>query len=258
MISFLRPDWPAPAQVRAASTLRHGGFSRAPYESLNLGAHVGDAPEDVRANRRALTRALALGREPLWLTQVHGTAVADADAAPGCEADAVVATRPGEVCAVLTADCLPVLFTTVRGDAVAAAHAGWRGLYAGVLERTVERMGAGGADILAWLGPAIGPSAFEVGNEVREAFVEKDEGAAAAFAPSRPGHWLADLYRLARRRLESVGVMAVYGGGLCTFSEPERFFSYRRDGRTGRMASLVWIEPAAHGGRNPSSVHVSP
>lgn len=245
---FITPDWPAPAGVRAASTLRHGGVSPAPYDSLNLAQHVADAPDNVEANRRILSQALQLPQEPRWLAQVHGTAVADSDSPPGCEADAAVSSRPGEVCVVLTADCLPVLFATEGGDRVAAAHAGWRGLCAGVLEKTVERMGVGGGELLAWLGPAIGRAAFEVGEEVRQAFVDKDPDAAAAFMASRPGHWLADLYLLARLRLARAGVTAVYGGGFCTFSDAGRFFSYRRDGCTGRMASLIWIDPSVEGG----------
>lgn len=240
---LLTPDWPAPACVRAATTLRTGGVSPAPYDSLNLAEHVGDEPDNVAANRRILSTALSLPQDPLWLTQVHGTEVVPADGTSGCEADAIMADRSGEVCAVLTADCLPVLFCSTGGDRVAAAHAGWRGLCAGVLEHTVERMGVAGEEVIAWLGPAIGPAVFEVGAEVRQAFMKQDPAASAAFVPSRPGHWFADLYLLARRRLAAVGVTAVHGGGFCTFSDPERFYSYRREGRTGRMASLVWIDP---------------
>jgi len=244
VLPFLTPDWPVPAGVRAVSTTRRGGVSPPPYDSLNLAQHVGDDPGNVRANRDALGRALGLPREPTWLRQVHGVSVASAETGQGREADAVIARQAGYVCAVLTADCLPVLFCTDAGDRVAAAHAGWRGLCAGVLERTVSGLGADPAEISAWLGPAIGPDAFEVGDEVRHEFEKLDAGAAAAFRFSRHGHWFADLYLLARQRLESAGVTRIYGGGFCTAGDPGRFFSYRRDGRTGRMASLIWIDPA--------------
>jgi polyphenol oxidase len=238
----LIPDWPAPPSVAAASTTRRGGVSTAPFDSLNLADHVGDDPAAVAANRDAVARALSLPAEPLWLRQVHGNTVADAaDSAPAPEADAAVAFGAGAVCAVMTADCLPVLFCHERGDRVGAAHAGWRGLSAGVLEATVDALG-GGEGLMAWLGPAIGPSAFQVGGEVREAFLEQDAEAAVAFRPDGD-RWLADLYMLSRRRLAACGVTTVCGGGFCTFSDVARFFSYRRDGRTGRMASLVWIRP---------------
>lgn len=221
-------------------TTRAGGVSRPPYDSLNLGDHVGDDPAAVAENRRLLRAHLPA--EPKWLKQVHGTAVAHADAlAAAAEADAAVAFRPGTVCAVLTADCLPVLFCDRQGTRVAAAHAGWRGLSAGVLEATVAAMQCDAGDILAWLGPAIGPQAFEVGGEVREAFVADLPETAAAFAPAGPGKWRADIYRLARLRLARAGVGAVFGGGLCTHTDAERFYSYRRDRVTGRMAALVWL-----------------
>lgn len=244
MIECLYPDWPAPAVVRAAITTRCGGVSGAPWDSLNLADHVGDDPRRVAENRRRLQAHLALPAAPFWLRQVHGCDVADADGAPDgmpCAADAAAATRPGAVCAVLTADCLPVLFCSRQGDWVAAAHAGWRGLAAGVLERAVARAPVAAADVLAWLGPAIGPQAFEVGTEVREAFLAEDAGAAGCFAPSPAGRWLADLYGLARRRLARCGVGWVGGGGLCTYADAGRFFSFRRDGATGRMASLIWL-----------------
>lgn len=240
MAERLSPDWPAPANVRAVQTLRGGGCSPAPWDSLNLGDHVGDAPANVAANRAAL-RAL-LPAEPCWLTQVHGRVVVDAAAAAaGAEADAAFSRQPGKVCVVMTADCLPVLLCDRAGTVVAAAHAGWRGLADGVLEATIAAMGAAPGELMAWLGPAIGPDNFEVGDEVRAAFVAQDPAAAAAFAPGRPGKWLADLYRLARRRLQAAGVAAVHGGGHCTVAERERFFSYRRDGATGRMATLIWL-----------------
>lgn len=256
MIPALVPDWDAPGNVSSLSTTRRGGTSKAPYDDgggaggLNLGAHVGDSPQAVAANR-ALLRS-RLPAEPGWLTQVHGSQVVDArEASRAMEsggmlnADACIATEPGVVCVIQTADCLPVLFCDSVGKVVGAAHAGWRGLANGVLENTVTRMReAGAGDILAWLGPAIGPSCFEVGDEVVQAFVEHDGGCASAFAP-RPGtasKHLADIYALARRRLASAGVTRVWGGTRCTVSERDQFYSYRRDGVTGRMASLIWFK----------------
>lgn len=237
------PDWPAPASVHALATTRQGGVSAAPYASLNLGDHVGDDPGAVAANRRILRAGLPA--EPLWLKQVHGKGIADADHAVGVpEADGSVARKPAIVCAVLTADCLPVLLCDRAGTVVAAAHAGWRGLADGVVEAAVKSMAVEAGEILAWLGPAIGPQAFEVGGEVRQIFMEYDPAAAMAFIPSaHAGKWLADIYQLARQRLARIGVGQVYGGEYCTHAEAERFFSYRRDGVTGRMASLVWLEP---------------
>lgn len=241
---WLEPDWPVISRVRAAITLRSGGCSRGAYTSLNLAAHVGDDPESVDENRRRLSAALSLPSAPLWLTQVHGCDVAEAGRdAMGCEADAVVARRPGQVCAVLTADCLPLLMATREGDRVAAVHAGWRGLASGVVEAAMARLEVDPSEVMVWLGPAIGPGAFEVGEDVRSAFVSTDPGAYACFRSNRENHWLADIYELARRRLAAVGAGFVSGGGYCTVSDPERFFSFRRDGATGRMASLIWIEP---------------
>lgn len=239
---LILPDWPAPARVRAISTTRLGGVSIAPYDSLNLGDHVGDDLAAVEANRAQLGRQLPAA--PLWLRQVHGTAVVDAATTrPGTEADAAVARTRGMVCAVMTADCLPVLLCDDHGTVVGAAHAGWRGLCDDVIEATVAAMQMPGENLLAWLGPAIGPAAFEVGDEVRAAFVTRDPAAARAFQPSRNnGKWLADLYQLARQRLAACGVSRIHGGEFCTFSEPDRFFSYRRDGKTGRMASLIWLK----------------
>lgn len=236
--SLLTPQWPAPVSVRACQTTRLGGLSLPPYESLNLGEHVGDAPEAVAQNRARLRQLAGLPSEPLWLQQVHGREVVDGASAQRC-ADASFATRPGQVCAVLTADCLPLLLCRVDGTAVAAVHAGWRGLLAGVIEQAVKR--AGGGEWMAWLGPAIGPQAFEVGREVYDAFVAEDSRSASAFVAARPGHFMADLYALARQRLARCGVGQVYGGEQCTYNEPDRFFSYRRDGVTGRMASLIWL-----------------
>ncbi len=238
------PAWPAPPAVRAVQTTRLGGCSPPPYASLNLGDHVGDQAAAVAANRERIRPCL--GGDPVWLRQVHGTDVVDAGtAAPGAEADAAFARRPGAVCVVMTADCLPVLLCDVRGTVVAAAHAGWRGLCAGVIERTVAAMAVPGGQLLAWLGPAIGPAAFEVGDEVRAAFVAADPGAAPAFVPGAGGRWLADIYELARQRLAAAGVSRVFGGGECTVTDRERYFSYRRDGATGRMGSFIWLEAAS-------------
>ncbi|HSC79468.1 MAG TPA: peptidoglycan editing factor PgeF [Chitinolyticbacter sp.] len=241
-LPVLVPDWPAPARVRALATTRAGGVSAKPFDTLNLGDHVDDVPARVAENRRRV--AALLPNEPLWLTQVHGTRVADAATeTSGAQADAAIARQARAVCAIMTADCLPVLLCDRAGTVVGAAHAGWRGLCDGVIEATVTAMGQPGETLLAWLGPAIGPAAFEVGDEVRAAFVARDASAAAAFKPGvQPGKWWADIYQLARQRLAGLGVHAVYGGELCTVSERERFFSYRRDGRTGRMASLIWLE----------------
>jgi YfiH family protein len=245
-LSLLLPDWPVPARVRACVTTRPGGVSRGPYTSLNLADHVGDDPEAVAQNRRRLTSALDLPAEPAWLEQVHGVRVLDLDAGGADrQADAILTRSAGRVCAVLTADCLPVLLCDRAGSVVAAAHAGWRGLRAGVLEATIEAIGLPGERLLAWLGPAIGPEAFEVGPEVREAFVQGDAGAVSCFRPATGDRLFADLYGLARRRLATMGVQDVYGGGLCALEDASRFYSYRRDGRTGRMASLIYLGSGA-------------
>ncbi len=234
------PDWPAPANIGTLQTLRGGGCSPAPWDSLNLGDHVGDDPACVAANRARL-RGL-LPADPVWLQQVHGTTAVDiANTTKSVQADAAFCREPGRVCAVMTADCLPVLFCDRAGSVVAAAHAGWRGLLGGVLEATINAMQVPGEEILVWLGPAIGPHRFEVGQEVKEAFVAVESHAAKAFRQLGDGQWLADLYLLARQRLNSVGITAIYGEVLCTFSDEKRFFSYRRDGVTGRMASLIWL-----------------
>jgi YfiH family protein len=239
---MIAPDWPAATRVKALTTTRHGGVSQGPYASLNLADHVGDAADDVRQNRLAIRRQLNLPKPPVWLHQVHGDTVVDAAHCGQCpSADASFAAQARVVCAVLTADCLPVLFCDREATRIAAAHAGWRGLAAGVLESTVRALDIDPERLLAWMGPAIGPAAFEVGGEVRRSFVDRQAEAARAFLPRANGRWLADLYALARIRLLAVGVSAVYGGGLCTFSDRERFYSYRRDGVTGRMASLIWL-----------------
>ncbi|MFA7243440.1 MAG: peptidoglycan editing factor PgeF [Sulfuricellaceae bacterium] len=238
---FIVPDWPAPAHVRALCTTRCGGVSTGAYAGLNLGDHVGDDPLAVARNRALLREHLPT--EPLWLNQVHGINVAAADCACGApQADAGVARRAQAICAVLTADCLPVLLCDKEGTVVGAAHAGWRGLAAGVIESAIVSMDADPATLLAWLGPAIGPGAFEVGDEVRAVFLAHDKATANAFAPHAPGKWLADIYHLARLRLARSGVTQVYGGDFCTFRERERFYSYRRDRTTGRMASLIWLD----------------
>ncbi|RZL65779.1 MAG: peptidoglycan editing factor PgeF [Variovorax sp.] len=250
---WLVPDWPAPPNVRALCTTRSGGVSQGRYASLNLGDHVADEAQDVAANRKRLQHAI--GVRPVFLQQVHGTAVAELDAQTpdGTAADACISAEVGVACTVMVADCLPVLFTDETGSRVAAAHAGWRGLAAGVLEQTVAGMRARGSQahtmdgvrVLAWLGPCIGPRAFQVGTEVREAFVASHPGAAACFAPGpADGKWLADLPALARQRLHAAGIDAIYGNdstdGWCTVNNPLRFFSHRRDGVSGRFASLIW------------------
>jgi len=242
---LIRANWDAPAQVHALTTTRLGGQSEAPYNGLNLGDHVNDLPDAVSANRQLLMQATGLECSPQWLQQIHGTDVVEAkDDAQVRTADACFSARPGQGCIVMTADCLPVLFTNAQGTQVAAAHAGWRGLAAGVLENTLKTFNPND-EILAWLGPAIGPLAFEVGGEVKQVFVEEHAEAQSAFraSPTHPqDRFLADIYHLARIRLAAAGVARVSGGDYCTFSDTENFFSYRRDGITGRMASLIWIE----------------
>ena len=238
--ALIKPDWPAPANVRAVQTTRLGGVSEAPYDSLNLGTHVGDNPLHVAANRQRLSGILP--SEPIWMDQVHGTVVQNA-ALASCQpqADAAMARQVDTVCTVMTADCLPVLLCDQAGTVVAAAHAGWRGLSQGVIERTVEAMHAPADQLLAWLGPAIGPDAFEVGDDVHQAFISHDVQAAEAFVATEDGKWLADIYLLARQRLAALGVTRIYGGEYCTFHDKARFFSYRRDGACGRMASMIWL-----------------
>jgi YfiH family protein len=243
--ALLRAAWPAPPGVIAFTTLRHGaGASAPPFDTFNMGVRCGDDPDVVACNRAALRELARLPSAPCWLRQVHGTHVhrfdSPADGAEAPEADAAVTSVPGVVLAILTADCMPAVLASRDGGEVAAAHAGWRGLAAGVLEATLAAMHAPPGDVVAWLGPAAGPSAYEVGREVFDAFVDRDPGARTAFSPTRTGHWHVDLYALARRRLAAAGVGAVHGGTLCTISDPARFFSHRRDARTGRMATLAW------------------
>lgn len=231
------PDWPAPANVKSLQTTRLGGMSAAPYSSFNLGDHVGDDIKAVVANRQQLPSPAA------WLKQTHSTIVVDASAVTTpIEADASFSRTANVVSVVMTADCLPVLFCDQQGTVVAAAHAGWRGLCDGVLEATVKAMDVKAEHIMAWMGPAIGPQAFEVGDDVRNEFIRHDAAAAAAFAAQSNGKWLGDIYLLARQRLNQLGITQIYGGTECTFSDSERYFSYRRDGVTGRMASLIWLE----------------
>ncbi len=240
---FIRPDWPAPPRVHAAFSTREGGVSVGPFAGLNIGRSGGDDPAAVEENRRRLFAALQLPRHPEWLRQVHGARVVRAPfhtKAP--DADASFTTQTDVVCAVQAADCLPVLFCTSAASVVAAAHAGWRGLSAGVLEATVAALPVEAETLMAWLGPAIGPEAFEVGDEVRAAFVDPDPGAAACFrAGPAPGKHHADLFALARRRLAQAGVHRVFGGGVSTHAEPSRFYSFRRDGVCGRMLALIWL-----------------
>ena len=243
-VPLITPDWPAPAHVKAVCTTRRGGVSEVPWDSLNLGGHVGDDPDCVLQNRQRL--AAAAGIEPGnigWLEQVHGTDVVALPTTGVPRADASYTRELGNACVIMTADCLPVLLCDLSGSRVGAAHAGWRGLCGGVVEALVSGMGGQPAELMAWLGPAIGPTRFEVGPEVRAEFLAHDDAAASAFVSrgARDNHYLADIYLLARQRLAACGVSRVFGGERCTVSEPQQFFSYRRDGQTGRMASLIWL-----------------
>ena len=252
MSAVLRPDWPAPPGVQAFTTLRHGaGASLPPFDHFNLGnrtAADGDDAATVERNRIELMERFALPSTPHWLRQVHGTEVLRVDmpamvkaAADEPIADAAVTSTPGVVLAILTADCLPVVFADNAGAQIGAAHAGWRGLANGVLESTVAAMHAPARELIAWLGPAAGPQAYEIGEEVFGAFVSRDAAAASAFVATRPGHWRVDLYQLAHQRLAALGITRVHGGGLCTISDPQCFYSHRRDARTGRMATVAWM-----------------
>ena len=247
--SFIKPDWPAPAHVCAVVTTRFGGCSEAPYDSLNLAFHVGDEPSKVVENRRKLLSALneiAPCGPPQWLQQVHGTEVVDAFSEPKRraqtvpEADAVTTTQRGLPCVVMTADCLPVFFCDQSGHRVAVAHAGWRGLSNGILENTLAKF-LNPAEVMCWLGPAIGTTAFEVGSDVRDAFLRANPAAESAFTVKANGKYLADIYDLARQRLMKAGIGMISGGNLCTVTDQERFFSYRREQTTGRMASVIWL-----------------
>jgi YfiH family protein len=240
---WIVPDWPAPARVRSLITTRRGGVSTGAHASFNLGLRADDDPRAVAANRAALRERLP--QDPVWLKQVHGARVVRADAVTDSpEADAAYTRRAETVCAVMVADCMPVLLCDTQASVVAIAHAGWRGLSAGVIENTIAAMGVKANNLLAFLGPAIGPAAFGVGADVRDAFLAADAAAAAAFTPHREGKWLADLFLLGGQRLARAGVHRIYGGGLCTFSDPARFYSYRRERTTGRMAALIWLADA--------------
>lgn len=242
MSTLIFPDWPQPKSVSSCSTTRAGGVSLPPFDSLNLGDHVDDRPEAVSENRQRLVELAQLPQQPVWLEQVHGTHVLHLDGSEikNKQADAVYSNQVGQVCTIMTADCLPVLFCNQDGTEVAAAHAGWRGLCNGVLENTVRQFISPVNEIMAWLGPAIGAKRFEVGAEVKQAFVNQSSDLASAFTPHND-KYLADIYLLARKKLKAVGINAIYGGDFCTVSDENRFFSYRREGKTGRMASLVWV-----------------
>lgn len=239
---WIPADWPAPARVQAGVTTRVGGVSMAPYASLNLAQHVGDEPASVLENRARLRRFLQLSAEPIWLNQVHGVQVCT-DVQTGTQADACVSDQPGRVCVIMTADCLPVLFCDQAGSVVAAAHAGWRGLAAGVIAETVKRMRVEPGKLMCWLGPAIGPRAFEVGDDVRNAFLALAGGYARVFASHQSGKWLMDIYAAARLQLSGLGITQISGGEYCTYTDPQQFYSYRREQVTGRMASLIWLSP---------------
>ena len=243
-MNLIWADWPAPPNIKALCTTRQGGVSSAPFDQLNLGDHVGDDPQAVLDNRQSLLNSLSLVKPAQWLKQVHGVEVVEAYSDQQIrEADACYTTEPGVACVIMTADCLPVLFTNRSGSKVAAAHAGWRGLAEGVLEQTLSQFDDP-SEVMVWMGPAIGPDAFEVGQEVYDRFVDDLAQSPDAFKPS-PSHnerWMADIYRLARLRLNRAGVRQIFGGGLCTYTDSERFFSYRRQAQTGRMASLIWMD----------------
>ncbi|MFQ5470143.1 MAG: peptidoglycan editing factor PgeF [Gammaproteobacteria bacterium] len=240
---WIVPDWPAPANVRACSTYRFGGISKPPFGTLNLADHVGDDSTNVRVNRQKLVDRLQLPETPRWLSQYHSDVVVNAEDSSGlAEADASFTSSRNVVCAVLTADCLPVLVCNKSGTRVAAIHAGWRGLYAGIIENTIQALAIAPEETLVWLGPAIGPTAYEVGREVYHHFVDNNVNASRAFEASRPGHWFANLYELARIELRATGIQNVWGGNHCTYTESQCFFSYRREGVTGRMATIIWFD----------------
>jgi hypothetical protein len=240
-VRWIAADWPAPAGVVAGTTLRQGGVSRDRYASLNLAAHVGDDESSVGTNRRRFMAACGLPAEPKWLRQVHGTNAVRSEDFDGSEAaDAIVAKTPGQVCAILTADCLPVVIAAEDGKEIAAAHAGWRGLCDGILESTIMALETPPPGLIAWFGPAISQRNFEVGHEVRDRFLARDRTAAGYFRANERGRWQADLYGLARLRLRGAGLDRTYGGGHCTFAEADAFFSYRRDGECGRIATFIF------------------
>jgi hypothetical protein len=240
--SLILPDWPAPQSIKAFSTTRIGGFSSPPYEGFNLGTHVGDEPANVVTNRDYLVNLALLPESPRWLNQVHSTRVINShDWQLNSDADAIVSQHINHICTIMTADCLPVLLCNKQGNTVAAIHAGWRGLAAGVIEKTITQFGGDPQDILVWLGPAIGPQQFEVGPDVYQTFIQHDVKASQAFKQTDATHYLANIYLLAKQRLTALGIEAIFGGDLCTATDQRRFFSYRRDHITGRMASIIWI-----------------
>ncbi|PHS24211.1 MAG: multi-copper polyphenol oxidoreductase [Methylophaga sp.] len=238
---LIYPDWPAPDTVQAVSTTRQGGFSLPPFDGLNLGLHVGDHAHNVEKNRVHLIEIAKLPESPRWLNQVHGTMVSTASTwQNGDDADAIISTKTNQVCAIMTADCLPILLCNQQGTTVAAIHAGWRSLAAGIIEKTLVQFNCPPHEIIAWFGPAIGPTQFEVGTDVYQSFSQHSEHAQQAFVQTDATHYLADIYLLAKQRLNTQNIHAIFGGDFCTVSEPDQFFSYRRDGITGRMASMIW------------------
>lgn len=242
MLDLLIPRWPAPHWIKAYTTTRYGGFSQAPFDSLNVGLHVGDNPDCVLKNRRRLQSSLGLKKQLLWLEQVHGNTVISADHPINTlVADAIYSKKEHTVCAVQTADCLPLLICSISSYCIAAVHAGWKGLSNSVIENAILALGCHPRDLLVWLGPAIGPQAFIVGEDVVEAFIEKDQAAQSAFHVIDNNKWRANLYKLAKQRLHKLGIDTVYGGEYCTYTDLKRFFSYRRDQVTGRMLSFIWI-----------------
>ena len=240
--NWIVPDWPAPKNIKAISTTRNGGYSLAPYKQLNLGLHVGDDVDLVLKNRQLITDSAQLPEAPRWLEQTHSTNVLTSQNwQTDSVADAMVSQHSDHVCTVMTADCLPILLCDQQGTMVAAIHAGWRGLQAGIIENTIKHFSCPAAEIMAWFGPAIGPSQFEVGEEVYQQFVCSAPQASSAFQPTDEQHYLANIYLLAKQRLNSNGISAIYGGQLCTVSDSQQFFSYRREGVTGRMATMIWL-----------------
>jgi polyphenol oxidase len=240
---YLQPDWPAPSNIHAATTLRTGGVSQGKYANFNLAMHVGDDPELVHQNRGLLKTGLKLPSEPIWLNQTHSNRAIEAIASESSQpADASYTNRAGVVCVVLTADCLPLLVCAADGSEIAAIHAGWRGLVDGIIDNTIAALTS--KEVLVWLGPAIGPERFEVGDDVRQAYLGKSTEFAPAFKQQNENKWLADIYRLARINLAMLGIDKVYGGGFCTVTDDEQFYSYRRDKETGRMATLIWRDLA--------------
>lgn len=244
MTAFIYPNWSAPAHIKALTTTRYGGVSAAPFDSLNLGDHVNDAPLKVKQNRHILTQRAELPESARWLSQTHGDEIIDSNQwTSGAQADGIISNTLNHVCPILTADCLPILLCNRQGNTVAAIHAGWRGLANGIVERAIANFSGNVQDILVWLGPAIGPEQFEVGQDVVDAFIRNDVLAKKCFRQTDDIHYMADIYLLARQRLNALGVSEIYGGQFCTVNDPERFFSYRRDKATGRMATLIWIAP---------------